>query len=220
MANYHLAALLLGALLLAEAALAARQPQDEQQIQLERRKKRKHPYSSPYGLFIQVRTFELRVIACEHEHKLCQLVPKWLWQCTFPHNGQSFSKCSAHCITTKPLLSSTVQWQHYSNGHFLIKHCAPIILQERASKQLPGPGQHFSFGAVKPWEDILAMLDEQEGEPMWQAHAAQKLLGSCLILLLVTSLVCMPAYQATAVRTHSAAQDTTVPHTWCRLTCS
>uniref|UniRef100_A0A383VY91 Uncharacterized protein n=1 Tax=Tetradesmus obliquus TaxID=3088 RepID=A0A383VY91_TETOB len=86
MAKYHLAALLLGALLLAEAALAARQPQDEQQIQLERRKKRKHPYSSPYGLFIQ----------------------------------------------------------------------------ERASKQLPGPGQHFSFGAVKPWEDILAMLDEQE----------------------------------------------------------
>jgi hypothetical protein len=39
-----------------------------------------------------------------------------------------------------------------------------ITLQERASKQLPGPGQHFSFGAVKPWEDILAMLDEQEGE--------------------------------------------------------
>jgi hypothetical protein len=31
-------------------------------------------------------------------------------------------------------------------------------LQERASKQLPGPGQHFSFGALKPWEDIVAML--------------------------------------------------------------
>jgi hypothetical protein len=39
-----------------------------------------------------------------------------------------------------------------------------FCLQERASKQLPGPGQHFSFGAVKPWEDILAMLDERDGE--------------------------------------------------------
>ncbi|KAF6258773.1 histidine phosphatase superfamily [Scenedesmus sp. NREL 46B-D3] len=81
--------MLLGVLLLAEAALAFRQPQDEQQqqIQLEKKKhKHKHPYSTPYGLFIQ----------------------------------------------------------------------------ERASKQLPGPGQHFSFGAVKPWEDILAMLDEKE----------------------------------------------------------
>jgi hypothetical protein len=59
MAKHHLLALLLGALLLAEAALAARQPQDEQQqqqIQLERKKRKpKHPYSSPYGLFIQVR---------------------------------------------------------------------------------------------------------------------------------------------------------------------
>jgi hypothetical protein len=58
MAKPRSLALLLGALLLAEAALAARQPQDEQQqqIQLERKKRKpKHPYSSPYGLFIQVR---------------------------------------------------------------------------------------------------------------------------------------------------------------------
>jgi hypothetical protein len=58
MAKVRVLTLLLGALLLAEAALAARQPQDEQQqqIQLERKKRKpKHPYSSPYGLFIQVR---------------------------------------------------------------------------------------------------------------------------------------------------------------------
>lgn len=36
--------------------------------------------------------------------------------------------------------------------------------QERASKQLPGPGQHFSFGALKPWEDVLAMLDDKPGK--------------------------------------------------------
>eukprot|EP00878_Enallax_costatus_P000755 GHUV01000873.1.p1 GENE.GHUV01000873.1~~GHUV01000873.1.p1 ORF type:complete len:419 (+),score=142.48 GHUV01000873.1:272-1528(+) len=38
---------------------------------------------------------------------------------------------------------------------------AGLFIQERASKQLPGPGQHFSFGALKPWEDILAMLDDK-----------------------------------------------------------
>jgi hypothetical protein len=62
MAKQHLVALLLGALLLAEAALAAKQPQDEQQqqIQLERKKHRpKNPYSSPYGLFIQVCCFNV-----------------------------------------------------------------------------------------------------------------------------------------------------------------
>lgn len=33
---------------------------------------------------------------------------------------------------------------------------APLgfFIQERASKQLPGPGQHFQFGALKNWEDI------------------------------------------------------------------
>lgn len=40
---------------------------------------------------------------------------------------------------------------------------AGLFIQERASKQLPGPGQHFSFGAVKPWEDIQALLDEAPG---------------------------------------------------------
>lgn len=29
-----------------------------------------------------------------------------------------------------------------------------LFIQERASKQLPGPGQHFSFGALVPWEEI------------------------------------------------------------------
>lgn len=38
------------------------------------------------------------------------------------------------------------------------------VAQERASKQLPGAGQHFSFGALKPWEDILAYLDEKKSE--------------------------------------------------------
>jgi hypothetical protein len=38
-----------------------------------------------------------------------------------------------------------------------------LVTQERASKQLPGPGQHFSFGALKPWEDILAMLQDYPG---------------------------------------------------------
>lgn len=37
-----------------------------------------------------------------------------------------------------------------------------LFIQERASKQLPGPGQHFSFGALRPWEDILGMLEERE----------------------------------------------------------
>lgn len=36
-----------------------------------------------------------------------------------------------------------------------------LFIQERASKQLPGPGQHFSFGALRPWDEILSMLEEQ-----------------------------------------------------------
>ena len=34
-----------------------------------------------------------------------------------------------------------------------------IFIQERASKQLPGPGQHFSFGALTSWEEIHTILD-------------------------------------------------------------
>mmetsp|Transcript_13165 Transcript_13165/g.23201 ORF Transcript_13165/g.23201 Transcript_13165/m.23201 type:complete len:351 (+) Transcript_13165:85-1137(+) len=30
-----------------------------------------------------------------------------------------------------------------------------FFIQERASKQLPGPGQHFQFGALQQWEAIL-----------------------------------------------------------------
>lgn len=37
-------------------------------------------------------------------------------------------------------------------------------LQERASKQLPGPGQHFSFGALLPWTEIQVLLDQLPGE--------------------------------------------------------
>uniref|UniRef100_A0A7S3R9Z3 Phosphoglycerate mutase-like protein n=1 Tax=Dunaliella tertiolecta TaxID=3047 RepID=A0A7S3R9Z3_DUNTE len=32
------------------------------------------------------------------------------------------------------------------------------FVQERASKQLPGPGQHFKFGALKPWEEIRELV--------------------------------------------------------------
>ncbi|KAG1671171.1 hypothetical protein FOA52_010107 [Chlamydomonas sp. UWO 241] len=34
-----------------------------------------------------------------------------------------------------------------------------LFIQERASKQLPGPGQHFSFGALVEWTEILRQLD-------------------------------------------------------------
>lgn len=34
-----------------------------------------------------------------------------------------------------------------------------LFIQERASKQLPGPGQHFSFGALVSWDSIHALLD-------------------------------------------------------------
>lgn len=37
-----------------------------------------------------------------------------------------------------------------------------LFIQERASKGLPGPGQHFSFGALRPWDDILALLEDRE----------------------------------------------------------
>lgn len=39
-----------------------------------------------------------------------------------------------------------------------------LFIQERASKMLPGPGQHFSFGALQPWEDVLALLREKDGK--------------------------------------------------------
>ncbi|KAL6753985.1 histidine phosphatase superfamily [Haematococcus lacustris] len=34
------------------------------------------------------------------------------------------------------------------------------FIQERASKQLPGPGQHFQFGALKSWETILQTVKD------------------------------------------------------------
>mmetsp|Transcript_5462 Transcript_5462/g.10235 ORF Transcript_5462/g.10235 Transcript_5462/m.10235 type:complete len:356 (+) Transcript_5462:61-1128(+) len=34
-----------------------------------------------------------------------------------------------------------------------------LFIQERASKQLPGPGQHFSFGALVNWEEVHNVLD-------------------------------------------------------------
>ncbi|KXZ49379.1 hypothetical protein GPECTOR_21g605 [Gonium pectorale] len=36
---------------------------------------------------------------------------------------------------------------------------AGLFIQERASKQLPGPGQHFSFGALVGWDRIHQLLD-------------------------------------------------------------
>eukprot|EP00878_Enallax_costatus_P043878 GHUV01051977.1.p1 GENE.GHUV01051977.1~~GHUV01051977.1.p1 ORF type:complete len:145 (-),score=35.99 GHUV01051977.1:581-1015(-) len=56
---------------------------------------------------------------------------------------------------------------------------AGLFIQERASKQLPGPGQHFSFGALKPWEDILAMLDDKPGKPEGMQHVTVEL--TCVI---------------------------------------
>lgn len=47
------------------------------------------------------------------------------------------------------------------HSHSVDKHKHPFrspvgfFIQERASKQLPGPGQHFQFGALQPWEAIL-----------------------------------------------------------------
>jgi len=37
-------------------------------------------------------------------------------------------------------------------------------MQERASKQLPGPGQHFKFGALKPWEEIQDLVQNDPSE--------------------------------------------------------
>jgi hypothetical protein len=37
-------------------------------------------------------------------------------------------------------------------------------MQERASKQLPGPGQHFEFGALKGWEAILDYVKTTPGQ--------------------------------------------------------
>jgi len=37
------------------------------------------------------------------------------------------------------------------------------LMQERASKQLPGPGQHFSFGALQSWDAIHQMLEDNPG---------------------------------------------------------
>lgn len=37
-------------------------------------------------------------------------------------------------------------------------------LQERASKQLPGPGQHYSFGSLKPWQDVHMLLESLPGQ--------------------------------------------------------
>ena len=51
-----------------------------------------------------------------------------------------------------------------TDSHRAARRPSPHVYpQERASKGLPGPGQHFSFGALKPWDEILAMLGEREG---------------------------------------------------------
>ena len=44
--------------------------------------------------------------------------------------------------------------------HHAFSSPSGVFIQERASKQLPGPGQHFSFGALKSWEEIHDLLDE------------------------------------------------------------
>jgi len=41
-----------------------------------------------------------------------------------------------------------------------------VFIQERASKQLPGPGQHFSFGALQSWDAIHQMLEDNPGSKL------------------------------------------------------
>jgi hypothetical protein len=48
-----------------------------------------------------------------------------------------------------------------------------LFIQERASKMLPGPGQHFSFGALRPWEDVAALLEEKPGESFFRGGYAR-----------------------------------------------
>lgn len=50
------------------------------------------------------------------------------------------------------------------------------VLQERASKQLPGPGQHFSFGALLPWTEIQVLLDQLPGETETDKKLQKKVL--------------------------------------------
>lgn len=109
------AALVLLLLVAVQLADAARQPQDG--VLAVEKKKHKHPYTAPTGMFIQV--------------------------CCDTASVNRGRRPLAPCLLT-PL-------------HILLQ-------QERASKQLPGAGQHFSFGALKPWEDVLQYLDAKKSE--------------------------------------------------------
>lgn len=54
--------------------------------------------------------------------------------------------CDSACVPQPPVLCR-------------VPCCVDSTPQERASKQLPGPGQHFSFGALQPWETIHQLLE-------------------------------------------------------------
>lgn len=72
-------------------------------------------------------------------------------------DGVGTSSCSTTVLYTLPLTTLPVPGGPSCIPDILL-FCF-MLIQERASKQLPGPGQHFAFGAVRPWEEILGMLD-------------------------------------------------------------
>lgn len=48
----------------------------------------------------------------------------------------------------------------------------PRTQQERASKQLPSAGQHFNFGALRPWEEIVQLVEQDPGGARRRLRAA------------------------------------------------
>ncbi len=84
--------------------------------------------------------------------------------------------------------------------------------QERASKQLPGPGQHFSFGSIKPWDEILPMLDGRPsrfpcGSMMPDCSLAGPCCGPYTILLLVWQLVGASTYSICELLVHDGPKQ-------------
>lgn len=95
------------------------------------KKKKVKPYTSPPGLFIQVRA-EQRAYT-------------------------PLALLSATAASAAELSSQSAGAAPHAPTH------TRVHPQERASKGLPGPGQHFSFGALKPWDEVLDLLNEREG---------------------------------------------------------
>jgi hypothetical protein len=51
-------------------------------------------------------------------------------------------------------------WHTHPAPSVTLRRASPArtVAQERASKQLPGPGQHFQFGALQSWETIISYV--------------------------------------------------------------